>query len=144
MDVGEVQLKGASDQLQQLTSTQQLQQLTSQPVDENSKLLLYVVLGLFGVTATGVGESSISCSSHCYCNYSAVCLYDPSCHHNMDCSHRSYVSHSGPFSQAHKGLCCIFEHAIVYALHKVRVPGIHNPGLSVKLQMLVAAGAQAK
>ena len=53
VDVGEPKVKeGLSG------ATAQLQQLTSAPVDDNSKLLLQVVLALFGVTAVGVGESA--------------------------------------------------------------------------------------
>lgn len=51
VDVGEFQFKGAT-----IAAGEQLQQLTSKPTDDNSKLLLYLVLGLFGVTATGVGK----------------------------------------------------------------------------------------
>ncbi|KAL3143055.1 hypothetical protein ABBQ38_003330 [Trebouxia sp. C0009 RCD-2024] len=48
VDLGEFELKqGAS------TASAQLQQLTSAPIEGNSKLLLEVVAGLFGVTATG-------------------------------------------------------------------------------------------
>ena len=52
VDFGEFQFRqGAS------TASEQLQQLTSAPNDGNSKLLLEVVMALFGVTATGVGTS---------------------------------------------------------------------------------------
>ena len=51
VDVGEVGVKeGMSN------ANAQLQQLTSSPSGGDSKLLLEVVLGLFGVTATGVGK----------------------------------------------------------------------------------------
>ncbi len=51
VDVGEVGVKeGMSN------ANAQLQQLTSSPTGGDSKLLLEVVLGLFGVTATGVGK----------------------------------------------------------------------------------------
>lgn len=50
VDLGEFEFKqGAS------TASTQLQQLASAPSDGNSKLLLEIVLVLFGVTATGVG-----------------------------------------------------------------------------------------
>ena len=56
VDLGEVGLKqGAS------SASAQLQQLTSTPDEGNSRLLLEIVLGLFGVTATGVGMFSIAC-----------------------------------------------------------------------------------
>jgi len=51
VDVGEVGVKeGMSN------ANAQLQQLTSSPSGGDSKLLLEVVLALFGVTATGVGK----------------------------------------------------------------------------------------
>lgn len=54
VDLGEFELKqGAS------TASAQLQQLTSAPIEGNSKLLLEVVAGLFGVTATGAGKFAV-------------------------------------------------------------------------------------
>ena len=51
VDVGEVGVKeGVSN------ANAQLQQLASAPSGDNSKLLLEVVLVLFGLTATGVGK----------------------------------------------------------------------------------------
>ncbi len=51
VDFGEVGVKeGVSN------ANAQLQQLTSSPSGGDSKILLEVVLGLFGVTATGVGK----------------------------------------------------------------------------------------
>jgi len=55
VDVGEVGVKeGMSN------ANAQLQQLTSSPSGGDSKLLLEVVLGLFAVTATGVGKHMYS------------------------------------------------------------------------------------
>lgn len=55
VDLGEVGFKqGAS------SASAQLQQLASTPDEGNSRLLLEIVLGLFGVTATGVGMLSIA------------------------------------------------------------------------------------
>ena len=60
VDLGEVGLKqGAS------SASAQLQQLTSTPDQGNSRLLLEIVLGLFGVTATGVGMFSTACCHSC-------------------------------------------------------------------------------
>lgn len=73
VDVGEENVKGVSAQLQQLTS---------QPVDENSKLLLQVVVALFGVTAVGVGEFYLPvscCPGDVQCAYRCLaCDRNPS------------------------------------------------------------------
>ena len=55
VDFGEVGVKEGVN-----NANAQLQQLTSSPSGGDSKILLEVVLGLFGVTATGVGKHTCS------------------------------------------------------------------------------------
>lgn len=72
VDLGEVGFKqGAS------SASAQLQQLTSTPDEGNSRLLLEIVAGLFGVTATGVGMFCMAqCVNHifsCFVRSRAPC-----------------------------------------------------------------------
>ena len=71
VDLGEIGFKQGA-----MSASAQLQQLTSTPDEGNSRLLLEIVLGLFGVTATGVGTF---CSAQLLDNpFQVSCAFKPS------------------------------------------------------------------